>query len=64
MLTKLGTWLKPIRVKIVRGTLQFGGLGCFSAAAFTVTAAPLNVTIGLGVTGIIGFVAEWLTHDA
>lgn len=64
MLTKLGTWLKPIRVSIVRGTLQFGGLGCLSASAFTINAAPLNVTIGLGVTGILGFIAEWLTHNA
>jgi hypothetical protein len=64
MLTKLGTWLKPIRVKIARGTLQFSGLGCLSASAFTITAEPLNVTLGLAATGVLLFVAEWLTHNA
>ncbi|MCU1687766.1 MAG: hypothetical protein JWQ81_8505 [Amycolatopsis sp.] len=64
MLTKLGTWLKPIRAKIARGFLQFGGLGCLSASAFTITAEPLNITLGLAATGILAFVAEWLTHDA
>jgi hypothetical protein len=64
MLTRLGTWLRPHRVKATRATLQFGGLGCLSASAFTIAASPLNITLGLAATGILGFVAEWLTHDA
>ncbi|MFI6304286.1 hypothetical protein ACIBCH_20640 [Amycolatopsis thailandensis] len=64
MLTKLAALLRPRRVGILRGTLQFGGLGCFSASAFTIAAAPLNITLGLAVTGAAAFVAEWLTHDA
>ena len=64
MLTKLGAWLRPRRSKVTRGTLQFGGLGCLSASAFTITAAPLNITLGLAVTGVMAFIAEWVIGDA
>ena len=60
MLTKIGKWLTPRRTSIARGFWQFGGLGCFAASGWTVGAADLNITVGLGVTGLLCFVAEWL----
>lgn len=60
MLTKIGKWLGPRRSAVARGFWQFSGLGCFAGCGWTVGAADLNVTVGLGVTGALCFVVEWL----
>ncbi|WP_460441371.1 hypothetical protein [Amycolatopsis stemonae] len=64
MLTKIGKWLRPRRRSVMRGTLQTGGLGCLAGSAFTIAATPINITLGLAVTGVLAFVAEWLADDA